>query len=208
MATTAINKETNFSGHEWVWVLITGIVYILLGFFAISVPVASTIGVTYGLAAVLIVGGIIHFVHAVQLRHGRGGITRFFQSIIAVVTGLLMALYPGAGMQGVALALSFYFFLGAAANWILYFAMRPHRGWGWGIASSILSFALGVYILWTFPFSALWIPGTLLGIDLVMAGSMMIGFSLSIRKIRNIFIDSKEPKVSQKNSPLKPLEGT
>lgn len=169
-------------GRKWGWLLATGIVYIVLGIAAFSLPIASTVGLTFGLAILLLVGGIIHLIHAVELRHESGGAPRFFHSIVSIVAGFLMFRYPGGGMLGVAIALSFYFFVGAASQWILASAMRPHKGWGWGILGAAASFVLGVYIIVTFPFSALWVPGTLLGINLVFVGVSMIGFSFTARK--------------------------
>jgi uncharacterized membrane protein HdeD (DUF308 family) len=188
------DNKMNIAPLQWVWVLISGMLLAFLGAIAFSLPVVSTIGVTYGLASVLIAGGIILFFHAVQLRHESGGVTRFFQSLLSLITGLIMVRYPDTGMMGISLALSFYFFLAATAKWIVYMSVRPARGWGWGIASSMASFALGVLIIVTFPFSALWIPGALLGIDLVVAGAAIMGASFSIRKISH--------------DKFQPLEGT
>ncbi len=104
--------------------------------------------------------------------------------------------YPDTGMLGISLALSFYFLLAATAKWIVYMSVRPAKGWGWGLASSMMSFALGVLIIVTFPFSALWVPGTLLGIDLIIAGAVMIGASFSVRKL------------THGSTKFQPLEGT
>lgn len=175
-------KEIASFKKHWAWMLVAGVLYVLLGVLAFSMPVASTVGLTLFISSLLLAGGIILFVQAFRMRHEIGSATRFVQSLIAIVAGGVMLRYPNAGMMGVALMLSFYFFINAAAHWILASSLRPIKGLNWGYFSAACSFLLGVYILATFPFSALWIPGTLLGIDLIFAGCTMIVFSMSIRR--------------------------
>ena len=127
-------QEIALLGQSWRWILAAGIIYVLLGAVAFSLPMASTLGLTFGLAALLLIGGLTHLIHAIKLRRRRGGGARFFQSFVAIVAGGLMLRYPGGGMVGLALALSFYFFISAAAQWILFTSIRPHPGWGWGVA--------------------------------------------------------------------------
>jgi aquaporin Z len=192
-------KEIAALGQHWGWILATGIVYVLLGFWAISLPVASTVGLTIGLAAVLIVGGIVRLVQAIRLRHRHGMALRFFQSALAIVVGGLMLRYPSGGMMFIALSLSFYFFTSAVTQWIFFSAAKPYQGRWWGIASSIVSFILGVFIILTFPFSALWVPGTFLGIDLIFAGAGMMGFSFVGRKLhRNL--GAETPDIQEKST--------
>src|SRR5580698_10515007 len=90
-------------GRHWVWTLAAGIVFMLLGVLAFSLPIASTISLTIGLGARLLVSGFVNLAHAVQLRHRQGAMARFFQAIVSIVTGGLMFRYPEAGMLGVAI---------------------------------------------------------------------------------------------------------
>jgi uncharacterized membrane protein HdeD (DUF308 family) len=172
------SQTENLSG-EWGWILATGIAYVLLGAVALAMPVASTLGLTITLAAVLLVGGCLHLLQSIQVSRRDGASVRFVQSALAIITGGLILRYPEGGMLALALALSFYFFIGAAAQWILFTALRSEPGAGWGLLSAVTSLLLGVFVLATFPISAVWIPGTLLGIDLIFAGSAMIGLAWS-----------------------------
>lgn len=170
-------------GRRWGWVLFAGLVLVILGGIAFALPVASTVGLTIGLAALLIVSGIVHFIQAFQLRHEPGSTLRFFQSFLALLIGALIFRYPEGGLLAIALALSFQFFMSAIVQWNLAWTMRPFPGRFWSVLGGFASFALGVYIVATFPFSALWVPGTLLGIDLLVTGGSLIGFSMSLRQL-------------------------
>ncbi len=176
-------KITNapYSTH-WKWILASGIVFILLGILAIAMPVASSMGVTLAIAIILLASGVVNSVRAWRLRDEEGAGTRYFQAIVPLVAGFLMFLYPTSGVLGVTLILAFYFFLSAAAQWILALNFRPYPGWGWMLASSIASLLLGVYIVWTFPISSFLVPGVLLGLDLIFSGAAMIQVSICARR--------------------------
>ena len=73
--------------ENWGWILATGITYLILGVIALSIPVVSTIGLSFALAVLLLIGGVIHLLHSFKLRHNRGGAVRYFQSAVAIVTG-------------------------------------------------------------------------------------------------------------------------
>lgn len=169
-------------GQHWGWILATGVVYVVLGALAFSMPAASTFGLTVTLACLLIVSGAAHFVQAIRLRREVGAGTRFLLAIFSMLVGGLMLRWPDGGMLSIALLLSFYFLISAATQWILFSAIKPIGVYGWGLVSSFMTFLLGVYIIATFPFSAIWVPGALLGIDLVFGGATMIGFAFALRR--------------------------
>jgi len=170
-------------GRNWGWVLVAGVAYIVIGIFAFNWPISSTIGLTFALGVLFVVTGIVQGIHSIQFRKEAGIGWRIFQTVAALAAGILMLRFPGAGMLGVAIAMTFYFFVSAAAKGVLSMGMYPHKGWGWALTSAVASFLLGFYIMSTFPISALWVPGVILGIDLVVMGISLIGFSFSLKKV-------------------------
>lgn len=174
-------EELSRLGESWGWFLAAGIGYIIIGLIAVDWPVTSTVGLTFALGVLFVIGGLLYGIQTIQLRTHAGTGWRVFQSVAALAAGVLILRYPGSGMIGVAIAMAFYFFVSAAAKSVLAFGLRPLKGWGWALASAIASLGLGVYIVAAFPFSALWVPGLLLGIDLVVHGCGLIGFSSDLR---------------------------
>lgn len=170
-------------GENWGWVFAAGIAYVILGIIALSWPVASTLGLTFVLGVLFIASGIIQGIHTIQFRKEAGTAWRLFQTVIALAAGILMLRYPGAGMLGVAIGMAFYFFVSAVAKFELAFGMKPHRGWGWALVSAIASLLLGIYMIATFPISALWVPGLILGIDLIVFGASLCGFSMDLKNV-------------------------
>ena len=52
------------------------------------------------------------------------------------------------------------------------------RGRGWLIASGALSVVLALLLWIGFPGAALWLPGVLLGVDLILYGTLMISLAV------------------------------
>jgi uncharacterized membrane protein HdeD (DUF308 family) len=190
----SLRDMSELSNH-WGWMLAASLCFIILGTVAFSMPLASSIGVTYGIAGLFLAGGAVHLIQAIQLSRKRGSLTRFFQSILSLVVGGLILRYPEGGMLSIAVALSFYFFISAAAQFILATSLRAYQGWGY--LGALISFSLGVYIIFTFPFSAMWVPGTLLGVDLVFAGATLMGLAFTLRAFRNKNFNLSKDTVSK-----------
>jgi uncharacterized membrane protein HdeD (DUF308 family) len=79
-------------------------------------------------------------------------------------------------------------FLGAALvvsgvmRIVLAFSMREGTPWTWVVLSGLVTFFLGLIILVHWPVSSLFVLGTLLGIDLLMAGIGWIFVGLGLRR--------------------------
>jgi uncharacterized membrane protein HdeD (DUF308 family) len=171
----------NKIGEHWIWALTTGVLLILLGGFGLTMPVPSTVGLTFAIATLLLASGAIQLVHAVKMWKHRGETIRFLQAFLALAGGGLIFRYPESGVLGIALVLSLYFIISAAMQVALYMSLVREPSRYWVLLSSISSFVIGVYLIATFPFSALWVPGLLVGVDLIFAGVSLIGLAISAR---------------------------
>jgi uncharacterized membrane protein HdeD (DUF308 family) len=56
-------------------------------------------------------------------------------------------------------------------------------GWGWGVASGILSIILGIMIIAGFPWSAATILGILLAIELLSNGVFLLLLAFGLRRV-------------------------
>ena len=179
----SLENATAFLGQHWGWVLFAGLSYIAVGIISLSIPVASTFGLTIVLAGLLAATGLIQFVHAIEVRHQQGAIMRFAQALLALAIALLVFVYPGLGMLGISFAIGAYFFLSGVSNWMFANVIHPASARFWAYLSSVVSLALGVYIVISFPMSALWVPGTLLGIEFIFNGTGLTGLAFAVRKM-------------------------
>lgn len=178
-----LEEGTTGLGKNWGWLLAAGLAFILFGVVAISWPIASTFGLAVALASVLAITGVLLMIQAVKMRFEHGAPMRFVHALLLLLTGGVIFFYPGIGMLGISVMLTAYFFLGAVVQWLAAQALAPDRARIWVYLNSLASFLLGIYMLFTFPVSVLWVPGMLLGIEFLIHGGGLIGLAWVVRKL-------------------------
>ncbi len=166
----ADRNETEAISRHWAWAVAVGIVMILLGALAIVYPAITSVGAVILLAIVLLVAGLVQFIHALNIR-GWGG---FFWHILVALTyaviGILLLVYPLGGLITLTLLLSIYFVLSGIFKIVLSAVSRHASNWGWMLFSGIVAVVLGVIVFFSWPLSAIWFLGLLVGVDLVIGG--------------------------------------
>jgi uncharacterized membrane protein HdeD (DUF308 family) len=63
------------------------------------------------------------------------------------------------------------------------FSLRPISGWGWVLASGVLSLLIAVMIFSNFPWAAGSVLGILLGVELLSNGVLFLLVALGVRKL-------------------------
>jgi uncharacterized membrane protein HdeD (DUF308 family) len=185
----AIRPFSNESHTRRGWPVVMGIVLIILGATAVAVPVATSAALAWTLGVLFLASGIAQLIHAFNFIKHSGRVGRFLLSAISIVAGVLTLRNPFGGMMGITLALSFYMLINAVMKGAMAVELRPLRGWGWLVASSLISFIFGVYLLITLPISSLFVPGFFFGVDLIFFGVSMVVVPTMIRKIENEIYD-------------------
>ncbi len=158
-----------------------GIGLAAIGVLAVSLPFFFTIAVDSIVGLLLIVGGVVHAVHAFHVGRWTGAVLRLLVAALYVIAGVLVLFHPIAGALALTLTLS-AFFLAVGVSRLLV-ARRLHRvpGWGWTLANGIFSVLLGVLLLAGWPGTAMWAIGLVVGIDLLLAGWSLLGLALFAR---------------------------
>lgn len=168
--------------RRWGWLLALGIVWIIGGTLALILPIAATLafGIVFGV--VLLVGGIAQLVHALGHRDWQGVTWHLIGGVLALVVGVLILVFPWQGVFSLTVLVGIFFLLAGAARTAFAFANRGRRGWGWILASGLLTLALGVLILAALPGAASWVLGVLVGIELLFTGWWMVMTALLARR--------------------------
>ena len=167
MNTTQLIKE-----HRKFFIF-EGILFIILGFLAIVLPGAMTLGVELFLGWLLLLGGIIQGVRAFSAYRVPGFFASLFGALVSVIVGVLLLVYPLSGILTLTLLLTLFFFIEGIAKIIFAFSMKPNTNWGTLLISGILSLALA-FIIWSgWPGTAIWAIGLLVGINMLFSGCAM-----------------------------------
>lgn len=167
--------------RNWGWLLALGILMIILGVVAMAAPVVATIAIQVMLGWLLVISGIAEGIHAFMVKEWRGFLLELLSAVLYLGVGLLLLVDPLKGAVALTLILAVFLLVEGIFKIITALRVRDHRGWGWLLASGIVSVVLGVLIWKQWPASGLWVIGLLVGIQLLFTGWSLVMLALVAR---------------------------
>lgn len=178
----AVENHTQVRKVRWGWALALGLLSIAAGGFAILYPLVASVAYSLFFGAMLITGGGLQIWDAFR-RRGSGEF--WFElglGALALITGAIFLLEPGAGVISLTLVFAIFFIIDASMRFLL--ASRPRvkdRRW-WIIVGGLLSLILGLIILFGLPETALYTVGILWGVHAIFLGTHFTAAALALRK--------------------------
>jgi uncharacterized membrane protein HdeD (DUF308 family) len=165
------------------WSIVLSILMIATGVLAIFVPAIAGVAVTAIVGWLLIISGALHFAFA--WREGRAGgvLWEVLLGVVYAAIGFYLLTRPVAGLASLTLAIAMYLLLEGVLEFILSFRLRPAPGSGWLLVDGIVTLVLAVMIWSTWPSSALWVVGTLIGISMFFSGITRLMLSMAVRRL-------------------------
>lgn len=173
--------------NNWIWILILGIVLVIAGIVLIAAPLASSIAVTYLIAACLIIGGAVQIYHATKSQGWRGFIWSLITGIIALVGGVAIIVFPLAGVFAATLVVAVSFIAQGVSQLVLGFKLKPANEWKWVALAGLISLVAGLLIWFDLPGSATWVLGLIAGISVMFNGWSYIAIALAARAAKKRF---------------------
>ncbi len=168
----AAGQET--AHNKWL-LLIVGIVTLIGGVIAIAMPLLASVTAALVMGWVLIASGVVGMIAAFRRRHGWHMVAALLSAGLSIIFGLLILIQPVVGLVTItALIIAFFAISGAVRIYYGARLLSSKAGGGWMIAGGVLSVVLAVMLISGLPFSAAWVPGVLLGIDLIIWGVILI----------------------------------
>jgi uncharacterized membrane protein HdeD (DUF308 family) len=171
-------SESNVRG----WVVFAGILSMVLGTAAIIYDGTATIASVVVFGWLLMVAGFAQIAHAFQVRYWSGFFLYLLDGIVRTTAGGLLVAYPGSGAEALTLVLCFYFIAGGLFK-TFGSAVLQFPGWGWSVASGLVSVALGTLLMMQWPTSSTWFIGLAVGIDLFLYGWALLMFAQAVKKL-------------------------
>jgi uncharacterized membrane protein HdeD (DUF308 family) len=153
------------------WDVALGVVLVVAGALVLGdVVIASVVSVLF-LGWTLLLSGVVMVVLAL-FRIGKGDFwIGMLSGAISLVVGLVFVRNPGVTLLALSLAAGALLIAGGITRAILALQEPKHRTAL--LVSGVVSVVLGLMILNRWPESALWLLGTLLGIQLVVDGLIL-----------------------------------
>jgi uncharacterized membrane protein HdeD (DUF308 family) len=152
-----------------------GVLLVVLGALALVTPLAAGLSVAMAIGALLLLAGIAQLALAFKGGSVGAAIGLALLGVLSILCGGYMLMQPGAALGALTLFLAALFFAQGLVEVINGFGARPESGWGWLVASGVVSVLLAVMIWAQFPLSGAWAVGTLVGVRLLMSGMVLIG---------------------------------
>jgi uncharacterized membrane protein HdeD (DUF308 family) len=167
---------------SWGWFLALGIVLMLLGVLCVGEAQTATMFSVLALGWILAISGVVWLINAFRAFSWHGFFLFLLSAIIRFVTGYLLLRHPDAGAESVTLLLASLFIVTGVFRAVGAGVIRFPR-WGWMVFSGIVSCALGVFLLASWPSVSTYFIGMLIGIDLILDGAGLIGFATALRSL-------------------------
>jgi uncharacterized membrane protein HdeD (DUF308 family) len=158
-----------------------GLLLILLGLFAFSAAMITSLVSIIVFGAMLAASGVLEIIYAFRWRKSGHFLLYFLSAVLSLVVGVMMMLRPLAGLAAVTLLLAGYFFASGLFRAITS-VMDRYSDWEWDLFAGLVSLMLGVLVVSQWPISALWIVGALVGTEVFSRGVRMVAGSLELRR--------------------------
>lgn len=168
---------------NWGWTVAMGLVMLFGGFVALANPFAASLTVEAVAAAAFLVAGVMQIVLAVRREDGstNARLVAGALGVLLILFAISLLLQPLAGLVSLTILMAAFFAGVGVVRILLSMRMRTRGGWGWLLASGVVSLALSLLILLALPEAALGLLGIFLGIELIAAGAASIVLGLRAR---------------------------
>jgi len=170
---------------SWGWFLVFGILLTILGVVCVAKAQTATTFSILALGWVLAISGVVWLVSSFYAFSWHGFFLYLLNAILRGVTGYLLIRHPDAGAQGVTMLLAALFIVGGLFRAIGAGVIQFPR-WGWTVFSGLVSVALGIYLLVTWPTASTYFIGVVIGVDLIFDGGALIGFAGAIHSLPQV----------------------
>lgn len=167
-------------GAGWGWIVAYGVLSLVLGVLAFAQPLVATFAAIVVIGAFFAAAGFLSILAGMMGRghEGRGYSIAF--GALSLVAGITMLIYPGSGAVSLTLVVAIWLAVRGVLEIVLGVRFRRHRVWM--LVLGVVNLLLAAYVIATLPWSALALPGFVLGVSFVMGGVTAILSGLAHKK--------------------------
>ena len=167
---------------NWFLWLITGVLSVLAGVFALANPFAATLTAEFLTGVMFTLIGILMLVSAFQFEGWWGRILTIVIGILTTMAGINLITNPLAGVIALTLLTAVFLLVIGCFRVILAFSADA-GGARWYLAiAGVLAIVMSIMIMNNFPQSSTVVLGLFLAVDLISNGVSLIMLSLIRRK--------------------------
>jgi uncharacterized membrane protein HdeD (DUF308 family) len=177
-----MSQQTNAVYPSRIFLIASGILFLLVGFSAMASPVLYTALIVQLLAVFILVSGVISLVMALLGKHKNYLFLEIVSGIIRIVAGgaLLSCLKSSALI--ITMAFAIYLIVEGLFVIMAALKLRSTPCWTWRLLQGTGALVLGIMVFLRWPSSSFSILGLFFGINLVLNGASQIALGLASRR--------------------------
>lgn len=157
-----------------------GVVMLILGLVAIILPVLTTFAITLLIGGLLVVGGAVTAFRAFKFKGFPGATVSLVFGVLSALVGVFLLASPRTGVEALTIVLVVLFLLQGIGEIAASLQHKQWAAWGWMLVSGVASLLIALFLLISFPSSADWAIGLLVGINLLFTGSWLLMLGTAI----------------------------
>jgi len=165
------------------WSIVLSLLMIVTGFVAIAAPMVAGVAITAIVGWLLVLSGAMHLLFGWRGGRPAAIVWEILLGIVYALIGVYLLGHPMAGLASLTLAIAVFLSMEGVLELILSFRLRPGRGSSWLLLDGIITLVLAVMIWSTWPSSAVWVIGTLIGVSMLFSGFTRLMLSIEVRRI-------------------------
>ncbi len=168
--------------RNWGWLLGLGILFVVLGFIGLGMTVGLTMVSIVFMGALFIFAGFAQMVDVFKSHHWKGIVGHALIAVLYIMGGAMVIHDPVLASAVITALIAWILIIIGVTRLIMAVVLRHAAGWGWLLFAGITAIILGLLILMQWPYSALWIIGMFIAIELIVNGWTYIFLAMGMRR--------------------------
>lgn len=159
----------------------SGILFLLVGFAAMALPVLFTAVIVQVLAIFILLSGVVTLGMALMGKHQNYRLLEIISGIIRIAAGIALLSCLKSGAIIITMAFAIYLVVEGLFVIIASLKMRSTPCWKWKLVNGIAALTLGILVFLRWPSSSFTVLGIFFGINLVLNGASQLALGLASR---------------------------
>lgn len=167
---------------RWGWFVALGVILVVLALFAFANLLAATLASVLFVGAMMTVGAVFHIIHAFQVTRWSGFFFWLLSGLLYGAAGVIILFNPVLGAAVLTLLFAVALIVSGIFRIWWSYKVKPMTGWGWMLASGIVTLLVGLLFTMQWPANSLILLGIVLAVDLTFQGVAAIAFGLALKR--------------------------
>ncbi|MEY3895280.1 MAG: hypothetical protein RLZZ214_799 [Verrucomicrobiota bacterium] len=181
-----MSQTNNDKPQSRVLLIASGILFILVGFAAMSLPVLFTAVIVRILAIFILVSGVISLAMAIIGKQMNYRLLEILSGIIRIAAGIVLLSCLKSGALVITMAFAIYLVVEGVFVIAASLRMWITPGWVWTLFNGITALALGILVYRGWPSSSFSVLGYFFGINLVLKGAAQFALGFAPRPAASV----------------------